>query len=263
MASWIWLDPSRWNQLWNQNRCLSYTANTIPYYTLTTLGARASASMVLISKAGILSPELKELKQGPVLIWWDVWLVTSLTVILHDFHGTSIHWQPNCLFSSLFWLTTNKISKLCITGPMWGESTDDLRFPSHSACNAESISMSWGSLFKCGRNGLATSEPALWFHMSLTEFQLWLILKQIFLGHCYFRNIVTNFLCPCICQILVNQYLNQWRPSLRWYKYVTRPVSLKLLKCQDNKTWNLKIDWRVIFTHFSDILDSRKQYTSK
>ena len=59
IVSWIWLNPSRWNQLWNNNACcLSCTANNIPADVLATLGARASAGMVLTPKAGIVIPTL-------------------------------------------------------------------------------------------------------------------------------------------------------------------------------------------------------------
>ena len=54
IISWDWLDPRRWNELWNTNTCcLSYTANTMSADALTTLGARASAGMVLTTKVGI------------------------------------------------------------------------------------------------------------------------------------------------------------------------------------------------------------------
>ena len=47
IVSWIWLDPCRWNWLWNSNTCcLSYTANTMLADALATLGASASAGMV-------------------------------------------------------------------------------------------------------------------------------------------------------------------------------------------------------------------------
>ena len=50
----IWLDSSRWNQLWNNNTCcLSYTANNTPAYSLATLGAMPSSAMVLTTKGGI------------------------------------------------------------------------------------------------------------------------------------------------------------------------------------------------------------------
>ena len=44
-------------------------------------------------------------------------------------------------FTSLLWLTRNKISKFYITDPFWGESTSG--FPSQRVSNVENISMSW------------------------------------------------------------------------------------------------------------------------
>ena len=54
MVSWILLYSSTQSQLWNNHRCcLSYTVNTMPADALATLGASASAGMVLTPKAGI------------------------------------------------------------------------------------------------------------------------------------------------------------------------------------------------------------------
>ena len=54
ILSWIWLDPSRLNYVWNNNTyCLSYAPSTIPADVLATLRARASAGVVLTPKAGI------------------------------------------------------------------------------------------------------------------------------------------------------------------------------------------------------------------
>ena len=51
---WIWLNPNGWNQLWSNNTyCLSYTANATPADELATLGASASAGMVLTPKPEI------------------------------------------------------------------------------------------------------------------------------------------------------------------------------------------------------------------
>ena len=48
IISWIWLDPSRWIELWNKNACcLSYTPNNMFANALVTLGAKASEGMVL------------------------------------------------------------------------------------------------------------------------------------------------------------------------------------------------------------------------
>ena len=45
-----------------------------------------------------------------------------ITVMSNKHHGVSNHQQLNCLFNSLFRLTAKEISKLWITGPLWGES---------------------------------------------------------------------------------------------------------------------------------------------
>ena len=54
IVSWIWHDPSRWNELWNNKTCCPFhTANTMPADALATLGASASTGMILTPKAGI------------------------------------------------------------------------------------------------------------------------------------------------------------------------------------------------------------------
>ena len=54
IVSRIRLDSNRWNWLWNNNTCcLSYTTNTVLADSLATLGASASAGIVLILKAEI------------------------------------------------------------------------------------------------------------------------------------------------------------------------------------------------------------------
>ena len=51
IVSWILFGYWRWNLLWNNNTCcLSYTANTMDADVLATLGASASAGMVLTPK---------------------------------------------------------------------------------------------------------------------------------------------------------------------------------------------------------------------
>ena len=54
----------------------------------------------------------------------DVTVIEGLvyiTVTFYDHHGVSNHWQFNCLFNNRF--SAKNISKLCITDPLWGEST--------------------------------------------------------------------------------------------------------------------------------------------
>ena len=54
IISWIWLQPGRWNWLWDNNiYCLSYSANAMPADALVTSGASASASIVLTPKASL------------------------------------------------------------------------------------------------------------------------------------------------------------------------------------------------------------------
>ena len=61
--------------------------------------------------------------------WRSIWLAFHKTMwyqrmlYFSERHGISNHWQPNCLFQSSSKLTTNKTSKLYMTGPLWGKST--------------------------------------------------------------------------------------------------------------------------------------------
>ena len=56
IISWILFYKRSLNSQWsNRKCCLSYTRNTMPAEALATSGARASAGMVLIPKAGIYS----------------------------------------------------------------------------------------------------------------------------------------------------------------------------------------------------------------
>ena len=57
----------------------------------------------------------------------------------HEFLGISNHWKPNCLFNSLFMLTTKKMFSL-LDHSLWGTG----KFNS----NVESVSMLW-SLHDC------------------------------------------------------------------------------------------------------------------
>ena len=62
----------------------------------------------------------------------------SITVTSREFHGGSNHGQLDCLFNSLFRVTTEKTSKLHITGPVWRESHVFRAVPcflSHSYCS--------------------------------------------------------------------------------------------------------------------------------
>ena len=50
--------------------------------------------------------------------------VSSIKMMLHEHHDITNHRQINCLFNSLFRLTTKEIPKHRITGPLWRESTN-------------------------------------------------------------------------------------------------------------------------------------------
>ena len=56
---------------------------------------------------------------------WYVLGQTHYSGVTWAFRHISNHWQFDCLFNSLFWLTTKKLSKIHITGPLWGDSTND------------------------------------------------------------------------------------------------------------------------------------------
>ena len=60
---------------------------------------------------------------------------------LHERHGVSEHWKLDCLLKSLYRLTMNKTSKLCIICLLMGEGRTAVSggFPSQRANNAESI----------------------------------------------------------------------------------------------------------------------------
>ena len=61
----------------------------------------------------------------------------NTTMTIYKFSG-------NCLFNTLFWLTKKKISKTCITVPLWGLSMCVCgRFSSQRDSNADSVFRSW------------------------------------------------------------------------------------------------------------------------
>ena len=47
----------------------------------------------------------------------------------HECHSVSNYWELYCVFSSLLWLPTKEISKLCINSILWWESNSDQRIP--------------------------------------------------------------------------------------------------------------------------------------
>ena len=64
------------------------------------------------------------------------------TLQRHGRHDVLIQWLFDCLFNSLFGLTSQKSSNVHIVCPLWGESSGD-GFPSQRANNAASVFMSW------------------------------------------------------------------------------------------------------------------------
>ena len=86
----------------------------------------------LISPCCQLQQAVEQITELPMI--WD-----SLTPMRRHCHdGVSNHRQPGYLFRQ----TTKKASKLCITGPIWGESTCDW-FISSKSEYMERVSMSW------------------------------------------------------------------------------------------------------------------------
>ena len=47
------------------------------------------------------------------------------TMTSHELFVVRKHWHPDCLFTYLFKLTSKKISKLHITGRLWGETSGE------------------------------------------------------------------------------------------------------------------------------------------
>ena len=65
-------------------------------------------------------------------MWIHLWKIQLrkvrlkiLSAMSYDCHRVSNHQPLDCLFSTLFWLTSKKTSKVPITGPLWLESTGD------------------------------------------------------------------------------------------------------------------------------------------
>ena len=54
-----------------------------------------------------------------------------ITATSNEHQDTDIHLPLDCLFRSMFRLTSQETSKLLITGPLWRESTDDQCIPHH------------------------------------------------------------------------------------------------------------------------------------
>ena len=68
----------------------------------------------------------------------DIWVYMYITVTSDECHGVLKHWL-NCLFNSLFWLTTKKPPTRDITVPLWPVGS------SHGGPdNTENVFKSWG-----------------------------------------------------------------------------------------------------------------------
>ena len=85
--------------------CLCYTANTMPIDALATLGARASAGMVLTPKSrNIPSPSSEELNSGHLLFGHQQKVQKSTRkccIHVSHFVQASMCWHTNILISSL------------------------------------------------------------------------------------------------------------------------------------------------------------------
>ena len=90
-----------------------------------------------------------------VSIWWYEFMTAAMetaagdcraihiTVTSHEHRRVWDHRWFNCVFNSLFRLTSKKTPKLYITGPLGGELTAAQWFSSQRANSVQSISMSW------------------------------------------------------------------------------------------------------------------------
>ena len=106
-------------------------------------------------------------------LWWKNHLWNGLplcgqlnTRIPYGLHGVS---NQRSLDYLLHRLAIKKISKVCITGPLWGESISQW-IPSQRPGNAESISMSWvhHDGFTIQRAGNEGSFSMLWcYHVRM------------------------------------------------------------------------------------------------
>ena len=66
-----------------------------------------------------------------------------ITAMSYECQGIAIHCPFDFLLKNLLILTTKKLSKLCITVPLWGESTCHQWIPLQRDSNIESIYLSW------------------------------------------------------------------------------------------------------------------------
>ena len=119
-----------------------------------------------------------------------------ITMVSQEHRGVSNHWQFICYFNNLFKLTSQKTSKLCITGPLWWESTITGGFLSQRASNMESISILW-----CQHVGDS------WVHFTIDKSTfmeisiIWLSYK-LWLSNCYETLHITDLCGHDIHKIL-------------------------------------------------------------
>ena len=99
------------------------------------------------------------------LVNWVINDLNNITVMLHEHHGIRNNQLLNCLFNTLFRLTTNKISKLCITGSLWGSPPFTSGFPPQWARNV--VNSNWSYSPETPNLGqirlfLEPCDPAIW-----------------------------------------------------------------------------------------------------
>ena len=70
-------------------------------------------------------------------------LHTSLQLRHDERDGVSNNRRIDCLLNRLFWRRSKKATKLCDTGPSWGESTGGRWISSQMASNADNVSIKW------------------------------------------------------------------------------------------------------------------------
>ena len=75
--------------------------------------------------------------------WWSQLWPTALQWSHNERDGASNHRRLECLFSRLFRLTSNKISKPALLAHFQGNKLMTGGFPSQRASNAETVSLLW------------------------------------------------------------------------------------------------------------------------
>ena len=127
--------------------------------------------------------------------YYTMWQIITVTVMSHERHGIPNHHQVNCFLISLLRLTTKKPSKVCITGPLWGESTGH-QWPVDFPHKGPVV-----------RKDISCCDPIMTYRTCLC-------IQHIILIH----GDLTA---------LLNHYLNQWWHSLMMHICVPRPQWVK------------------------------------